>query len=111
MTTQKSPSRRTAPKRPKAVTRVHRWSAAVSKGSDALDLEPGVFKLRSASQIAESLKRSADKSRRRKTTPFQSAMSMLNFEINRAGRGMSTARRQILNRAKTELRKAYLRIT
>ena len=91
--------------------RVRKWSAAVSKKSDALDLEPGVFKSRSAHRIAQSLKRSADASRRRKATPFQSAMSMLNFEINRGGRGLSAARREVLNRAKIELRKVYGRDT
>jgi hypothetical protein len=89
---------------------VRKWSGAVTKNSDALDLEPGVFKSRSAHRIAQSLKRSADASRRRKTTPFQSAMSMLNFEINRGGRGLSAARRQVLNRAKIELRKVYGRV-
>jgi hypothetical protein len=91
----------------RAGARVHKWSGAVSKKSDALDLEPGVFKSRSARAIALSLKRSADTSRRRKSGPFQSAMSMLNFEINRGGRGLSPSRREVLNRAKTELRKAY----
>ena len=84
-----------------------KWSARVSLHSDALDLQTGVFKLRSARQIAQSLKKSAEASRRRKASPFQSAMSMLNFEINRGGRGLSEARRAILRRAKNELRKAY----
>ena len=84
-----------------------KWSASVTKNSDALDLKAGVFKSRSARAIAQSLKRSAERSKRRKAGAFQSAMSMLNFEINRAGRGMSAARRQVLNRAKSELRKAF----
>lgn len=83
------------------------WSGAVSRNSDALDLEAGIFKSKSARRIAQSLKRSADNSRRRKASPFQSAMSMLNFEINRAGRSLSAARREVLDRAKVELRKAY----
>jgi Protein of unknown function (DUF3175) len=99
--------RATASRKKRPTLRVHKWSGAVTKNSDALDLEPGVFKSRSAQRIAQSLKRSADASHRRKTTPFQSAMSMLNFEINRAGRGLSAARRQVLNRAKIELRKVY----
>src|ERR1700677_1188700 len=102
--------RRPAPEKRSAI-RAHKWSAAVSKKSDALDLESGVFKSRSARHIALSLKRSADTSRRRKARPFQSAMSMLNFEINRGGRGLSAARREVLNRAKIELRKAYGRAT
>lgn len=90
---------------------MHKWSAAVSKRSDALDLEAGVFKSQSARRIAESLKRSANASRRRKASPFQSAMSMLNFEINRGGRGLSAERREVLNRAKIELRRVYGRLT
>jgi hypothetical protein len=70
-------------------------------------LQPGIFKLRSARQIAQSLKKSAETSRRRKASAFQSAMSMLNFEINRAGKGLAPARRHVLDRAKTELRKAF----
>ncbi len=75
--------------------------------SDAMDLEPGVFTLRSARAIARSLKKSAEASQRRKAGPFQSAMSMLNFEINRGGKGLSATRRRILENAKVELRKAF----
>lgn len=85
---------------------VRKWSAKVMRTSDALDLKSGIFK-GTARQIARSLKRSADASHRRKTTPFRSAMSMLNFEINRGGKGLSAARKLVLNRAKDELRKAY----
>ena len=84
-----------------------RWSARVMRTSDALDLEKGVFTRRSARAVALSLKRSAEHSRRRKGTPFRSAMSMLNFEINRAGRGMTASQRRVLERAKGELRKLY----
>jgi hypothetical protein len=84
-----------------------KWSAKVMARSDALDLEKGAFKKRSAKQIAASLKRSADHSRRRKAGPFQSAMSMLNFYINRGGRGLSAERKKTLERAKTELRRLY----
>jgi hypothetical protein len=84
-----------------------KWSAEVTKRSNAMDLEPGVFKLRSARRIAHSLKKSAEASKRRKAGPFQSAMSMLNFEINRAGKGLSETRRRVLNQAKLELRKAF----
>jgi hypothetical protein len=84
-----------------------RWSATVTKKSDALDLEAGVFKLRSARAIAVSLQRSAVASERRKSEPFRSAMSMLNFEINRAGRNLSPVRRRTLERAKVELRRAF----
>ncbi len=84
-----------------------RWSNEVTRNSNALDLEEGVFRKRSARQIALSLKRSAEASTRRKGTPYQSAMSMLTFEINRAGKGMPAARRHILENAKEELRKAF----
>jgi hypothetical protein len=87
--------------------RVKLWSAKVTKNSDALDLESKVFKHRNPSDIAKSLKRSAERSTRRKGTPFQSAMSMLTFYINRAGKNLSTSRRHTLDRAKQELRKAF----
>ena len=75
--------------------------------SNALDLESKVFTQRSPRAVAQSLKRSAERSKRRKSAPFRSAMSMLNFEINRAGRNMPRSRRQVLERAKAELRKLY----
>jgi hypothetical protein len=84
-----------------------RWSAEVTKHSNALDLEEGVFTKSDPREIALSLKRSAEESTRRKGTPFQSAMSMLTFEINRAGKGMSEERRATLEEAKDELRKAF----
>lgn len=83
------------------------WSSYVIKHSFALDLDKGVFTLDNPRKIAESLKRSARQSARRKGTPFQSAMSMLNFYINRAGKNLSPGRRKILERAKIELRKAF----
>jgi hypothetical protein len=75
--------------------------------SNALDLEKGVFTRRSPRAVALSLKRSAEHSKRRKSAPFRSAMSMLNFEINRAGRGLSASQRKVLESAKGELRKLY----
>jgi hypothetical protein len=86
-----------------------RWSGEVTRNSNALDLEEGVFKKRSAHQIALSLKRSAERSKRRKGTPYRSAMSMLSFAINRAGTGLSAERRHTLENAKDELRKAFHR--
>ena len=106
MPTRKSNSKTVSRNRARPA-RTRRWSSSVSKESDALDLQPGIFKSRSARSIALSLKRSADASRRRKSSPFRSAMSMLNFEINRGGRGLSETRREVLNRAKNELRKVY----
>jgi hypothetical protein len=75
--------------------------------SDALDLEPGVFTLRDPREIARSLKRSAEASKRRKSDPYASAMSMLTFHINRAGKQLSAERKRTLNEAKGELRKAF----
>jgi hypothetical protein len=72
-----------------------------------MDLQSGVFKLTSARAIANSLKRSSESSNRRKSSPFRSAMSMLNFEINRAGKNLTPERRGVLTRAKTELRKVF----
>ena len=89
--------------------RAKKWSAGVMAHSDAMDLESGVFKSRSAKQVALSLKRSAEASHRRKSTPFRSAMSMLNFEINRGGKNLSAERLRVLNRAKVELRKVFHR--
>ena len=86
-----------------------RWSAEVTRRSNALDLEKSVFKKRSPRGIALSLKRSAEASPRRKGTPYQSAMSMLNFCINRAGRNLSRKQKQVLVRAKKELPKVFHR--
>ena len=88
-------------------TEVKRWSKRVMETSNALDLERGVFRSSDPQRIARSLKRSAERSRRRKAEPFRSAMSMLNFYINRAGRNLSPARKRILARAKDELRRAF----
>ena len=87
--------------------RQRKWSAAVTRESDALDLEQGVFKKRSAREIAVSLKRSAERSTRRKAAPLRSAMSMLTFYINRAGKEVSDSRRRTLEKAKDELRKLF----
>lgn len=88
-------------------TRARRWSKQVAERSDALDLQRGVFTSDSSRAIARSLKRSAERSTRRKATPFQSAMSMLNLYINRAGRTLPAKRRRVLERAKHELRAAF----
>jgi hypothetical protein len=90
-----------------AVATARRWSARVMRTSNALDLEEGVFTKRSPRAVALSLKRSAERSRRRKSTPFRSAMSMLNFHINRAGKGLPASQRKVLEAAKGELRKLY----
>ncbi|HSL70105.1 MAG TPA: DUF3175 domain-containing protein [Longimicrobiales bacterium] len=84
-----------------------RWSSAVTRRSNALDLEREVFTWKDPKRIAASLKRSAERSRRRKSTPYRSAMSMLTFYINRAGSQLSANQRQILERAKNELRRQF----
>jgi hypothetical protein len=84
-----------------------RWSQRVTEESDALDLEPGVFTHENPKDIAASLKRSAVRSKRRKSDPYRSAMSMLTFYINRAGKGLSTAQVKVLNQAKDELRALF----
>ena len=85
------------------------WSRDVTRHSNALDLEPGVFKQSNPRRIALSLKRSAEASHRRKSEPYRSAMSMLTFYINRAGSGLSQKQKGVLRRAKGELRKVFHR--
>jgi hypothetical protein len=92
-----------------AKTSSKRWSQDVTEHSDALDLEKGVFTLKDPKKIAQSLKRSAEASHRRKSDPYRSAMSMLTFYINRAGKGLSEAERDRLEKAKDELRKIFHR--
>jgi hypothetical protein len=84
-----------------------KWSADVTAHSNALDLEKSVFAKDTPRAIALSLKRSAEESERRKSSPYRSAMSMLTFYINRAGRNLSVRRRRVLERAKDELRKVF----
>jgi hypothetical protein len=88
-------------------TASRQWSQEVTKNSNALDLDRGVFSLESPAAIARSLKGSADRSKRRKGTPYQSAMSMLNFYINRAGRNLPQKRLRLLEKARVELRRLY----
>ena len=98
-----------AKKKRKAKTRrgKSRWSQRVTEESDALTLDRGVFTKGSPRAIAQSLKRSAERSHRRKSSPYRSAMSMLTFYINRGGKGLSVARKKTLERAKDELRELY----
>ena len=86
-----------------------KWSAKVTRESHALDLEPHVFEGDDPKQIAASLKRSAEHSHRRKATPFQSAMSMLTFYLNRAGKTLPAERKRTLEKAKDELREQFHR--
>lgn len=84
-----------------------KWSGDVTAHSDALDLESNIFESKDPKKIAESLKRSAEKSDRRKSAPYRSAMSMLTFYINRAGKNLDASQKEVLEKAKGELRKAF----
>jgi hypothetical protein len=96
--TKKTGSKRTAPAK---------WSKQVTEHSNAMDLEKDVFKLKHPKKIAESIKRSAEKSKRRKAGPFQSAMSMINFYENRGGKNIPASQKKILDASKNELRKLF----
>ncbi len=85
------------------------WSGYVTKHSNALDLDRGVFTWKDPKRIAKSLKKSAELSLRRKADPFQSAMSMLNFYVNRAGKSLLAKQKKLLEQAKIELRKLFKR--
>jgi hypothetical protein len=87
-----------------------RWSGEVTRHSNALDLDSGVFTWKDPGRIARSLKRSAEHSTRRKGTAYQSAMSMLTFYINRAGRDLPAAQKKVLATAKEKLREAFGRV-
>jgi hypothetical protein len=89
------------------VSTARRWSQRVTETSDALDLEPDVFSLQDPKAIARSLKRSAERSTRRKSEPYRSAMSMLTFYINRAGKNLPEERKRVLGQAKDELRRLF----
>jgi len=103
----KASSRKAGKRRTSAKRSVRKWSGRVTATSDALDLKHHLFKQRSPAAIARSLKRSAERSHRRKASPYQSAMSMLVFYINRAGKNLPAARKRKLEAAKSELRKAF----
>jgi hypothetical protein len=91
----------------RAPKRRRKWSRHVTETSDALTLDRDVFTWKDPRRIARSLKRSADRSRRRKSSPFRSAMSMLTFYVNRAGTKLGGRQRRVLDRAKDELRRLY----
>jgi hypothetical protein len=103
----RSATRRSTARRSTAKHGGRRWSARVTRESDALDLKKGVFAQRDPKKIARSLKRSAERSKRRKADPYRSALSMLTFYMNRAGRNLPASRKKILQRAKGELRTAF----
>jgi len=103
----KAPARKRASRTTARKAAPKRWSQRVTDESDALDLRRGVFKLTSAKKIAASLKRSAERSARRKSGAYRSAPSMLTFYINRAGKNLPKTERNRLERAKTELKHAF----
>jgi hypothetical protein len=102
---QKPTTPKSARRKPTRRSAGRRWSARVTRESDALDLKGGVFKLRDPKRIAASLKRSAERSH--KSDPYRSALSMLTFYINRAGKNLPASRHKTLQRAKAELRKQF----
>jgi hypothetical protein len=104
-TASKTTTRRKAPAKRKASPK--RWSQKVTKESDALDLKRGVFTLRDPKRIAASLKRSAERSSRRKAGAYRSALSMLTFYVNRAGKTLPKTQRERLERAKVELKRQF----
>jgi hypothetical protein len=103
----KSPARKGAARKTACKTGPKRWSQRVTRESNALDQKRGVFKLASAKKIAASLKRSAEHSARRKTGAYRSALSMLTFYINRAGKNLPKTERERLERAKAELKRQF----
>jgi Protein of unknown function (DUF3175) len=105
--TRKASARRTPSRTTARKAAPKRWSQRVTDESDALDLRRGVFKLTSAKKIAASLKRSAERSARRKSGAYRSALSMLTFYINRAGKNLPKTERSRLERAKTELKRKF----
>lgn len=108
VTRRKSASRKSGSRHPsRGRAKSRRWSAEVTRRSDALDLERSVFRSKNPHEIALSLKRSAERSKRRKSAPYRSAMSMLTFYINRAGKNLPQRQVRVLERAKNELRKAF----
>jgi hypothetical protein len=109
-TAKKTSAKRSTARRKSAAKRGgRRWSKRVTETSDALDLKGGVFTLRDPRKIAASLKRSAERSKRRKADPYRSALSMLIFYINRAGKNLPASRRKTLDRAKDELKHQFHR--
>ena len=106
-TKKRTPARKRPTKQAAKKKNSRKWSAKVTETSDALDLKSKVFKSRDPKKVARSLKHSSDSSKRRKGTPLQSAMSMLNFYMNRAGKKLPAKDKKILNEAKDELRQLY----
>lgn len=105
--TKKSVAKKSAPKKSGKKAKPKKWSKKVTATSNAMDLEKDIFKSKDPKKIASSVKRSAEKSKRKKAGPFQSAMSMINFYENRAGDNLSAAQKKVLDKSKNELRKLF----
>jgi uncharacterized protein DUF3175 len=105
----KSPAKKKAAPKKKAAKKSapKKWSKKVTQTSNAMDLEKDVFKQKNPKAIAKSVKSSAEKSKRKKAGPFQSAMSMINFYENRAGKNLESGQKKVLDKSKNELRKLY----
>ena len=103
----KSTAKKSASKKTTRKAAPKKWSKNVTQTSNAMDLEKNIFKSTDAKKIALSVKRSAERSKRRKAGPFQSAMSMINFYENRAGDNLSAAQKKVLDKSKNELRKLF----
>jgi hypothetical protein len=105
----KSPAKKKAAPKKKSAKKgaPKKWSKKVTQTSNAMDLEKDVFKQKKPKAIAKSVKRSAEKSKRKKAGPFQSSMSMINFYENRAGKYLETGQKKVLDNSKDELRKLY----
>jgi hypothetical protein len=103
----KKAARKKATKTTSKKTGTKKWSKKVTQTSNAMDLENDVFKSKNPKAIAKSVKRSAEKSKRKKAGPFQSAMSMINFYENRAGKNLAAGQKKVLDNSKEELRKLY----
>ena len=106
-TRSKATRAKSARKQTRKASTGRRWSQRVTERSDALDLDRGVFKLKDPKRVAASLKRSAERSRRRKSDAYRSAMSMLTFYVNRAGKTLPAGQKKVLQRAKDELRHQF----
>jgi hypothetical protein len=106
-TAQKATPRKAGERKPRPRGSARRWSGEVTRNSDALDLAAGVFTWKDPRRIASSLKRSAERSRRRKSDPYRSALSMLTFYLNRAGSKLPAEQRRTLQRAMDELRRQF----
>lgn len=107
MAARRKTSSRTKKKGTRNSRKARCWSGRVTRESDALTIESRIFSSSDPKMIAVSLKRSAERSHRRKSSPYRSAMSMLTFFINRAGKNLPASRKRVLNRAKEELRKQF----